>query len=98
MQFFISNPWQGGDGATVNEDVWLDVDNVRLYKSADYAEFHPTSAVTDIATTPDNDYVTGVYNLQGIRVADNVEAARDRGVRGVCIVTRAGGLSSKFRF
>lgn len=98
VQFFISNPWQGGDGATVNEDVWLDVDNVRLYKSADYAEFHPTSAVTDIATTPDNDYVTGVYNLQGIRVADNVEAARDRGVRGVCIVTRAGGLSSKFRF
>lgn len=98
VQLYVSNPGDGVDGHTSNEYVWLDVDNVRLYKSADYADFHNKSGVADITANGDEGPVTGVYNMQGIRVADSVEAARERGVKGVCIITRAGGVSSKIRF
>lgn len=80
-----------------SEGFWMDIDDIAIMTPEDYAAYMASkgeNSIIEIATDA-NAAVTGVYNINGIRVADSVEALGD--ARGVYIVKTTAGASKVIR-
>lgn len=62
--------WEGNH----SEGFWMDVDDVAIMTPEDYAEYFASKGAAGVEAVAADAAVLGVYNLQGIKVADSVEA------------------------
>lgn len=96
LEIFYANPWRGGDkkqGET--KDSWFAIDNVKVYDVNAYESFHNDNTGIGNVNAAPSTAVTGVYNLQGIRVADTTDQLGDS--HGVFIVRNINGSAKILR-
>lgn len=79
LEFYYNNCWYEGNRA---DNKWMDLDLVNLY-----SEEEPDTSIETVAA--DSKVAQGVYNLQGIRVANNLEELGNQS--GLYIVRTAEG-------
>ena len=85
--------WEGNH----SEGFWMDIDDIAIMTPEDYAKYMADKASSSVADiTGDRDAVTlGVYNLNGVRVADSAEDLDN--ARGIYVVRTTAGAKKIIR-
>lgn len=89
LRFYYKNEW-GTSNKT--DGKWMDLDCVKLYSDEDPDGNDTPAGINNVIA--DNAVVLGVYNLNGVRVADNVEGVS---AKGLYIVRTANGAKKVVR-
>lgn len=82
--------YEDGGSHTVT-GCWMDIDDVAIMTPEDYAEYfaNKESAGIENIITDANETVTGIYSINGMKVADSVESLGD--TKGLYIVKTTSG-------
>ena len=85
--------WSGNH----SEGFWMDIDDIAIMTPEDYEEYFENKATASIEelNADKEAVVTGVYNINGVRVADSIEALGD--ASGLFIIATTNGAKKVIR-